>query len=57
MSTTAAPTLKEQRELLVESQRRASKSYYESNKYAIKAASTKYFGCLKDAINERGVCL
>ena len=55
MSTTAAPTPKEiERALrLVESQRRASKSYYERNKDAIKAKSTEYWGHHKDAINER----
>ena len=53
--STAAPTPKEiERALrLVESQRRASKSYYERNKDAIKAKSTEYWESHKDAINER----
>jgi hypothetical protein len=37
----------------VESQRRASKSYYERTKDAIKAKSTEYWEHHKDAINER----
>ena len=55
MSTNAAPTPKEiERALkLVESQRRASKSYYERNKNAIKAKSTQYWEHHKDTINER----
>ena len=55
MSAAATPTPKEiERALkLVESQRRASKTYYERNKAVIKAKSTEYWESHKDAINAR----
>ena len=53
MSSTTSPQEIQRALRLLESQRRASKAYYERHKEDIKQKSTLYWELHKEAINER----